>query len=72
MDFLQQFHLVIKYNKGVHNKVVDMLSRLVINALLVMKSTYLAHDSYVKQYTNDDDFREVYDALTKGLHNEGV
>lgn len=27
MDFLQQFHLMIKYKKGTQNKVVDMLSR---------------------------------------------
>jgi hypothetical protein len=48
MGFLQQFHLVIKYKKGVHNKVADMLSRPVVNALLVMKNTSLAHDSYVE------------------------
>ena len=32
MGFLQQFHLVIKYKKGIHNKVVDMLSRPLMNA----------------------------------------
>ena len=32
MGFLQQFHLVIRYKKSIHNKVADMLSRPIINA----------------------------------------
>lgn len=72
MGFLQQFHLVIKYQKDVQNKVADILSRPVVNTLLVMKNTSLAHDSYAEQYVKVDDFKEVYDALTKSVHNEGV
>ena len=49
-----------------------MLSRLVVNALLIMKNMYLAHDSYVEQYAKDDDFRDVYEALTKDICNEGI
>jgi hypothetical protein len=55
--FLQQFHLVIKYNKGIHNKVVDMLSRLVINASTILKHNPLAHESYAEQYAMDGDFK---------------
>ena len=64
---MQQFHLVIKYRKHVQNKVTDMLSRPVVNPFLVMKNNSLVLDSYVKQYAKDDDFKEVCDALNKGI-----
>lgn len=67
MSFLQQFHLVIKYKKGVQNKVTDLLPKAVVNALLVMKKTSLALDSYVELFANDDKFKEVYDAFNKGI-----
>nr|CAD1834935.1 unnamed protein product [Ananas comosus var. bracteatus] len=35
MTYLQQFNLVIKYKKGAHNKLVDMLSRPSGSTLLV-------------------------------------
>ena len=44
MGFLQQFHLVIIYKKGIHNKVADMLSRPIINA-----STILKHNSIIQE-----------------------
>ena len=53
-------------------KFADMLSRIVVNSLLIMKNTSLSYDSYVKQYVGDDDLRDVYEALTKGIHNKGV
>jgi len=37
MGFLQQFHLVIKYTKGIHNEVADMLSRKMINASTIVR-----------------------------------
>ena len=37
-----------QYKKGVLNKVLDMLSRPVVNALLVMKNTSLANENYVE------------------------
>ena len=64
--------MVIKYKKVVHNKVADILSRLVVNVILVMKNISMVHDSYVEQYPKNDDFREVHDSLTTGMHNEGV
>jgi hypothetical protein len=53
MGFLQQFHLVIKYNKGTSNKVDDMLSRPPIAASIILKNASLSHDSYVEQYVVD-------------------
>jgi hypothetical protein len=64
MGFLQKFHLVIKYKKGIHNKVVDMLSRPFINASVILRYNPLAHESYVEQYAKDEDFKDVYEALT--------
>jgi hypothetical protein len=70
MGFLQQFHLVIKYKKGTSNKVVDILSRPPIVASIILKNTYLSHDSYVEQYAIDEDFKEVYENLTHGAQVE--
>jgi hypothetical protein len=66
MGFLQQLHLVIKYKKVIHNKVVGMFLRPVINASKILRYNPLAHESYAEQYAKDDYFRDVYDALTHG------
>jgi hypothetical protein len=66
MGFLQQFHLVIKYKKGTSNKVDDMLSRPPIVDSIIWKNTSLSHDSYVEQYSIDEDFKEVYEKITDG------
>jgi hypothetical protein len=64
MCFLHHFHLVIKYKKGIHNKVPYMLLRPVIIASKILRYNPLAHEIYAEQYARDDDFKEVYDALT--------
>ena len=66
MGFLQQFHLVIKYKKGIQNKVGDMLSRPPINAFTIIQQSHLEHSSYVEQYTKDEDFKKVYESLRHG------
>jgi hypothetical protein len=66
MGCLPQFHLVIKYNKGIHNNVADMLSRTIINASTILRYNPLTHESYVEKYAKDDDFKDVYDALVHG------
>jgi hypothetical protein len=70
MGFLQQFHLVIKYKKGIQNKVADMLSRPPTNASIVIQQSPLVHTSYVEEYTKDEDFKEVYESLRHGYQNE--
>jgi hypothetical protein len=66
MGFQQTIHLVIKYKKCIHNKVADTLSRPVITASTILKYNPLAHKIYVEKYDKDDDFKDVYDALTHG------
>ena len=66
MDFLQRFYLVIKYKKGIHNKVQYMLSRPPKNASIVIQKRSLVHVSYVEQYSMDEDFKEVYESLRHG------
>ena len=68
--FLQQFQLVIKYNKVSQNKVTNMLSRPPTNDSIVIQQIPLVHASYVEQYNKDEDFKEVYESLRHGHHNE--
>ena len=68
MGFLQQFHLVIMYKKGIYKKVVGMLSRTIISALVILKHSPIMHESYVEQYALDTDFKEVYETLCHSNH----
>jgi hypothetical protein len=68
MGFLQQFHLVIRYKKGIYNKVVDMFSRPIFNASIILKHNSTMHESYVEQYALDVDlnrFMQLCVILTK-------
>jgi len=60
MGFLQQYHLLIKYKKGVINNVADMLSIPSLNALVVLQNSSLKHESYIEQYSIEVDFKEIY------------
>ena len=67
MGFLQHFHLVIRYKKGIYNKVVDMLlSRPIASASIILKHNSVMHESYVEQYALDNDFKDVYATLCQG------
>jgi len=66
MGFLQQFHLVIRYKKGIHNKVANMLSRPSINAYTILKHNSMTHESYIEQYFKDEDFKYIYATLIYG------
>jgi hypothetical protein len=70
LDFLQQFHLVSRYKKGIFNKVVDMLSRPIVSASIILKQSPIIHESYVEQYALDTDFKEVYETLCHSNHVE--
>ena len=47
-----------------------MLFRPPIAASIILKNTSLSHDSYVEQYSIDEDFKEVYQKLTHGVQVE--
>lgn len=66
MGFLQQFHLVIRYKKGIYNKVVDIISRRILNSFVILKHNSVLHESYIEQYANDSNFQEVYAILSQG------
>jgi hypothetical protein len=63
MGFLQQFHLVIRYKKGIYKKVVDMLSRPIFSTSIIIEHNSTMRESYVEQYALDVDFKEVYATL---------
>jgi hypothetical protein len=60
MGFLQQFHLVVGYKKGIYNKVVDMISMPIVSPFIILMHNPTMHESYVEQYSLDADFKEVY------------
>ena len=70
MGFLQQFHLVIMYKKGIYNKVADMLSRPIVNSSIILKHNLVMHESYIEKYAYDSDFHDVYESLSQGNQNE--
>ena len=70
MGFLQQFHLVIRYKKGIHNKVVDMSSRPPSTIATILKHNSITHESYIEQYAEDKYFKEVYATLSNGKRVE--
>ena len=66
MGFIQQFHLVIRYKKGIFNKVADMISRPIISASTLLRNDYVVHQSYIEQYAHYVDFKDVYASLSEG------
>lgn len=43
-----------------------------MNASVILQNSSLAHESYIKQYPEDIDFKDVYESLTHGAHVEEV
>ena len=66
MGFIQQFHLLIRYKKGIYNKVVDMFSRPIVSAATLLKHNFVLHESYIEKYALDNDFQDVYASLSQG------
>jgi hypothetical protein len=72
MGFLQQFHLVIKYKKGSTNKLADMISRPSASKITtlgtLMHMEIFTHDAFKEAYTEDEDFKEVFQQLQGQIH----
>jgi len=60
----------MRYKKGIHNKVVDMLSRPIINASTILKHNFVLHESYIEKYAQYIDFKYVYVTLSQGKRVE--
>jgi hypothetical protein len=62
--FLQQFHLVIKYEKGNIDKLVDVLSSpstsKIIDLGTIIHMEHFTHDAYKEEYMEDEDFKEAF------------
>jgi len=43
-----------------------MLSRPIINASTILKHNSVLHESYIEQYAQDIDFKDVYATLSQG------
>lgn len=63
MGFLQQFHLVISYKKGIKNNFVDISKRPSINPSIVLQHGSLFHENYIELYVGDAYFKGVYETL---------
>jgi hypothetical protein len=57
MCFLQKFHMVIRYKKGIYKTISDMLSRPIVSASVILQHNSTMHESYVEQYALDVDFK---------------
>ena len=64
MGFLQQFHLVIRYMKGIYKKFVAMLSRPIVNAYVILKHNSIMHEIYIEQYAQREYFKKFYATLS--------
>ena len=68
MGYLQQFHIVIRYNKGNTNRVEDFLSRPPVQALLqVLDSTCFGFSEWKTLYAADSDYADIVARLTDPL-----
>jgi hypothetical protein len=67
LGFLQQFHLLIKYKKGVMNRLANMLSRPPLKKIatigMIMQLEPFTHELLSEYYEGDEDFRGVYKKL---------
>ena len=51
--------------KGIYNKVVDILSRPIVNSSIILNNNSIMHESYIEQYAYDSDFQDVYEILSQ-------
>jgi len=55
-----------RYKNGIYNRVVDMLSRTIVIASIILKHNFVFYESYIEQYVNNSDIQEVYASLSQG------
>lgn len=61
MYYLMEFNIIIRYNKRMTNKLMHMLSRPLVKALLVASCIWpLVPTEYTKSYTSNKDFNKVF------------
>ena len=62
MGFLLLFHSVKRYKKGISDKFVDVLSRLIVCITTFLKHHFVLHESYAQKNTQ---FQDVYSCLSQ-------
>ena len=64
MGFLQKIHLIIKYKKGITNKLEYMLARTPITKITTLDTLMhmdpFTHDAYKDEYIEYENFNEVF------------
>ena len=65
--YLQQFHPNIKYKNGNTNKIVDFLSRALVEGLTMVHNS-CGHENFrwSQLYDSDPDFTSTYEELCVG------
>ena len=66
MSYLMTFDILIRYKKGVTNKLADMLSRPPISLLVAMRIQPLVPSEYEPKYQSSKDFKKVYETAVSG------
>ncbi|CAL9018650.1 unnamed protein product [Prunus brigantina] len=68
MSYLQQFNIIIKYKKGVTNKLADMLSRPPRHSalLVALQLQPVVLSEYITSYDSDPEFKMFFDKLQRG------
>jgi hypothetical protein len=70
VEYTQNFTFVIKHISGTANKFVDALSRKCL-LLQKLKVKTLGFDGLRDMYTNDQDFKEAYEAAENPILRDG-
>ena len=71
MSYLMAFNILIRYKKGVTNRLADMLSRPPIRSLLVAgRLQPIIPTEYAESYSTSRDFSKVYELATTGQKGE--
>jgi hypothetical protein len=71
IGFLQQFHLFIKYKKGLKNRLEDMLARPPLKKIatirMITQLEPFTHELLSEDFDGDEDFKGVYKELKERM-----